>query len=191
MNKQYLSDQEKNDLVEAVGGPEAARSLIRGNKRIIDRFPLYTEVAVGAGAYQSIDDCVAKLSNKGYLKDEVVGQVLLSPYYVRSLSRQDLKLALVSAKDLGLPNGGFLSEIFAVARSRELELCPQDTATALMLQLSIPWSSGRSSFVVASNPVVYEEAHYLFSVSERRLRVVPADAGHHWDPLQLFLFRRL
>lgn len=191
MNSENLSDQEKIALVRALGGPAAVRNLIRRSKRIVDHFPLYTEVAVGGGTYQSIDDCLALLSNKGYLKDEVVSEVLLSPYYIRSLSRQDLKLALVSAASLGLPKGGFLNEIFAVARSKELELCPHDTATALMLQLSIPWSSACTDFVVASNPVLYQEAHYLFSVSKGRLRVVPSDAGHHWDPLQHFLFRRL
>lgn len=191
MSKQYLSDQEKNDLVEAVGGPEAARSLIRGSKRIIDRFPLYTEVAVGQGKTKSTKDCILQLANKGYLQDETIRKILLSPSYISSNSRQDLKLALVSGEELGLRDGGFLSEIYAVARSRELEPCPPDTAIAIMLQRAVVWPSVRNSFLVASNPIAYEETQYLFSVSDRRLRAVPADAGHHWDAFQPFLFRRL
>lgn len=191
MSKQNLSDQEKSELVTAVGGPEAARSIIRGSKRIIDRFSLYTEVAVGSAKSRSKTELVAALSDNGYIKDEVIGQVLCSPSYIRSRSKQDLKLTLVSPNDLGLPDGGFLRDIFAVAKSRELELCPHDTAAALMLQLVIPWSSSRISFVVASTPIVYKQAHYLFSISERRLRAIPADAGQHWDTFQPFLFRRL
>lgn len=190
MNKQNLSEQEKIELIAAVGGPAAARSIVDGKKEIIDRIPLYTEAVLGGAAYRPKNKVVEMLSDKGYLKDTIIDKVLLSTNYNITGTRQDLKFARVSPQNLGMTGGGFLSEIIAVALTRGLECCPQDTAAVLMLQMSLPWPA-HGNMVVVSKAVIYEQCRYLFRISERRLNLATADGGHHWEPGQQFLFRRL
>lgn len=190
MSQHNLTNDEKNQLVQAVGGAKVARSLITGTKCIIDRIPLYAEAVVGGVAYRAKNDLVDRLKNKGYCIDPDAESILLSRAYKVSRTRLDLKLSLLSAHGIGLNNGGILSLITAVAEIRGLIPCPQDTAAAVMTQLSKPWST-RGSIVVVSEPVLHNMMPYLFQIKEQQLSVVSGIPEHHFGPFQHFLFRRL
>jgi hypothetical protein len=184
LNNAPLTPEEKDRLVKAVGGPDAARSLIASICR-------FTEVFVGGPTFCAKDKMFRMLTDKRYIEvDDVVTELLCSPTYVVSLARIHLKLMMVTPAALGLPGGGTYTNIVTAARKRKLEYCPDDTAAAMMLQMSKPWSKN-GPFVVATAPITHEERPYLFQVVERRLTVTPGDPGRNWGPDDQFLFREV
>lgn len=191
MSKSTLTDEEYDLLIKAVGGINGALGLIYGSKHIVvDRRPIFTNVVVGGVAYRSKPDMLQYLESKGFVRDAPTKEILTSPKYTPSIRRVDLKLTEVTPNDLNLPNGAFLSDIIAAAKSHKLTLCPQDTAAAIMTQMQGDWTS-KTRLTVVSPPIMFNGAPWLFSVSTKRMKAEPGDYGHHWGPLDHFLFRHV
>ncbi|OGG65315.1 hypothetical protein A3I99_03700 [Candidatus Kaiserbacteria bacterium RIFCSPLOWO2_02_FULL_45_11b] len=190
INNTVLSDEEKSQLIQAIGGVSAARSIIYGTMRVIDCYPVFTSVVVGGVAYRSNPVMLLQLKNKGCLNDSITTEILSSKAYTSSLRRLDLKLIRVTPRELNLPDGGFYSDIIAVAKSHGLTLCPQDTAAAIMTQLHSEWTT-KSRLIVVSKPIVFDKQPWFMSVSPKRIKAEPGDNGHHVGPDEHLLFRRL
>lgn len=190
MSKSTLTDEEYALLVKAVGGISGALGLIYGSKRVVDRRQIFTTVVVGGVAYRSKPDMLQYLESKGFVRDTQTKEILACKGYTPSTRRADLKLTEVTPSDLNLPNGAFLSDIITAAKSHGLTLCPQDTAAAIMTQMSGDWTS-KSRLTVVSPPVMFNGVPWVFSVSTKRMKAEPGDYGHHWGPLDRFLFRHV
>ncbi len=106
--------------------------------------------------------------------------------------------------ELGLPDGGSLSQILEAAQQQNLLLCPADTGPYLRLaldeQATSPdsvMSSGRAptgSLTVASAPLTeddeYPKGFYLRVVDDQPwLRGYRCDDEHVWSSDDRFVFR--
>lgn len=190
MNTDNLSNKEVASLIQAVGGPIGARKLIAGTLQITESFPLFGKLVVGGSPYSPKGKMVDLLKKKKYLKDELTEKVLRSPKHTISRTKQELELVLVLAAKLSPRGGGFLSDLVAVAKSRGLELCPQDTAARLVLQMTEWWIPPGGNVIIVTKPIWYYKQEYLLKISEHRLSLVTAFGGNYIEADQSLLFCR-
>ena len=189
MSDQPLSHVEKEKLVLAVGGPKAARDLIKGAKKVTDNFPVYIELTFGGASYMPKVQLVEKLLEKSFLKDAVTKQVLLDKGNAFTLTRHSFKLTEVTPAQLGFLDGAPWRDIVTAAASRGFGLCPQDTGVHLTLNTK-GCCTESDSVIVASEPLIYAGVEYLLSIGFKRLQVVTGSQRHLYGPYQQILFRR-
>lgn len=151
----------------------------------------------------SRDDLRLALQRHG-VQLNVHAQTLLDHPVFDPREPEEVVLVERDLSELGLGDGGTLPEVFAVAASRGLALCPPDTAP--YLRLAMTWqenapdsvlSAGRSpagALKVASAPlsddVEYPKGFYLRVVDHLPwLRGYRCDLEYRFAPADRFAFR--
>lgn len=100
--------------------------------------------------YRSGEEYLEALAEKGYLVDETVAD-LLKP--IADIPEEQVRLKKVVLRDLGLPNGGTLEDIFYAVEAQGLDLCPPWVA----LQYRLACADGESAYI-GMNPLFHSES---------------------------------
>ena len=159
------------------------------------------EVTVGG---LSRDELLAALDAAGIRLNTFAETLLAGPIFATRSSSRRVRLAERSPSDLGLPDGGSLSQIHRAARNHGLLPCPLETAPYLRLALTEQdpapdslMSTGRApagSLTVASPVDGVDDdkpkGFYLRVVDGQPwLRGFRCDDAHVWSPGDRFVFR--
>ncbi len=167
---------------------------IKGSDRKVpDRCPVFTEIVLGGIAYRTKEKMIYFLTNRGLIKPndaELVEKIIHSGAFQLTLRREDHKLGLATPKDLGLPQGGTLKEIYKKAAGKDLVLTLPDAGLQTMLQVHSSWTR-HDSILMASELIALNGEEYLFEVSSSHVRAVKVDPKQIIGADQHFLFRRL
>ena len=160
----------------------------------------HLDVVVGG---MSRSQLTSALSDRGIVLN-VHAETLLESAVFETRTAQTVAVTERTVSELGLPDGGSLSQVFEAAEQQHLSLCPADTGPYLRLAIveqvgsadSI-MSSGRApagSLTVAS-PVLseddeYPKGFYLRVVDGQEwLRGYRCDDEHVWSADDRFVFR--
>ena len=145
----------------------------------------------------------SRLSERGILLN-AHAETLLEHAVFETRTAQTVAVTERTVAELGLPDGGSLSQILEAAQQQNLLLCPADTGPHLRLELieqatsaDSVMSSGRAptgSLTVASAPLSdddeYPKGFYLRVVDgEPWLRGYRCDDEHVWSSDDRFVFR--
>ncbi len=167
---------------------------IKGSERKVpDRWPVFTEIVLGGIAYRSKEKMIYFLTNRGLVRPsaaELMEKIIRSPYFEITRVRADHKLGLATPREFGLSAGGTLKEIYKKAAGKDLGLTLPDAGLQTMLQVHSSWTK-HSSILVASKLIAFDDEEYLFEVSSSHVRAIPIDPRQIYEPDQHFLFRRL
>ena len=147
-------------------------------------------------------DLLRDLQDAGVALNQHAETLLADPAFDHPAART-LRIVVRSVEELGLPEGGVQSSVFAAAHARGLELCPLVTGPSLRLAMTDQpdapdsvLSAGRAptgSVHVASAPVSDDVEHpkgfYLRVVDGQAwLRGYRCDDAYMWGPEQRLAF---
>ncbi len=158
-----------------------------------DRWPVLIEVVLGGIAYRTKERMMDCLANRGLVEAgdaKLVEQIIRDCHFEITRVRKDHKLGLATPKELGLPQGGTLKEIYKKAAAKDLGLTLPDAGLQTMLQVRSSWTR-HDSILMASELIALKDEAYLFEVSPFHVRAVKVDPKQTIGPDQYFLFCRL
>lgn len=167
--------------------PEVARALINGYYIAVPRLPTFYSFPHSGRNKKTAKEmltCIKRRKRIDAMTEEVI---LIQDDEERVKKHQ---LVLCHTKDIGLPYGGSFARVIEAAKSRKLELLPAKLGPMLQEHLVMaqqPWTK-ESCIYVMSNPVIFSNVGFIFSVGQSGIRVVSVDINHHIAPGQKLLF---
>ncbi|PKL42307.1 MAG: helicase [Candidatus Riflebacteria bacterium HGW-Riflebacteria-1] len=137
-----------------------------------------------------LEQLLQRLAEAGIQQNEYARVLFDDPHFTIS-EPQQVNLAVVSAQELGLNNGGTSSEIFAAASRQGLALCPLELAAHFRLQ---HMDQPEGPYLTVASAKTRDDEEYPNGFYLRRLngtlwlRGYRATSDYIWDPSSAFAF---
>lgn len=157
---------------------------IPSDPKVWKRITLGNGITDGDGFRKVINDAGIRIS-------DWANKILDKPVFSVATERIDIDLIVVSVAELGFPKGATLRDIYAAAKKRGLELCPNEVGPQLRLQYK---DQPEDEWLVIGMELITDSdgALYLFLVGHRDYDLwLSTDydcPGDVWDEYDRFVF---
>ena len=124
-----MSKEQKQGWIE---NPKRLQQVLQVLAEIPSDPKVWKRITIGTGL--NTDGLRQAMKDKGMRISDWANDILGKPAFSVATEKMDVDLVVVSVEDLGFKDGATLKDIYAAAKKRGLELCPNEVGPQLRLQ---------------------------------------------------------
>jgi hypothetical protein len=127
------------DMSEAVmqgwiENPKGLQEFLTGLCPPASEFRVWKTIKLGTNGLKTADDFRKSFKDNGFKVSDWANDILGKPAFTVATEETELYLVVVSVAELGFKNGATCKNIYARAKERGLDICPNEVGPQLRLQ---------------------------------------------------------
>jgi hypothetical protein len=127
------------DMSEAVmqgwiENPKGLQEFLTGLCSPASEFRVWKTIKLGTNGLKAADDFSKSFKDNGFKVSDWANDILGKPAFTVATEETEIDLVVVSVAELGFKNGATRENIYARAKERGLDICPNEVGPQLRLQ---------------------------------------------------------